>query len=194
MAFRAAVNVRFARPEDSAALLAIYAQYIEKPVTFEYDLPSEAAFAARIRDISQVYPYLVCEEKERIVGYAYAHRAWARAAYQWGAELSVYLDRDCTSRGVGRRLYGALIALLRLQGVRTAYGCVTLPNEKSERLHLGMGFVMNGVFHKAGYKCGQWHDVGWFEKALAPYEADPAPLRSIHEADAEAVAQILKAF
>ena len=43
------MNIRLARPGDSAALLRIYAQYIDTPVTFEYTLPSENEFAAAYR-------------------------------------------------------------------------------------------------------------------------------------------------
>lgn len=68
--------------------------------------------------------------------------------------LSVYLDRSCTSRGLGRRLYGALIDILRLQGIRTVYGCVTVPNEKSEGLHQALGFRRLGTYRSTGYKCG----------------------------------------
>lgn len=38
-------TIRFAAPDDAAALLRIYAQYIETPITFEYTLPSEEEFA-----------------------------------------------------------------------------------------------------------------------------------------------------
>ena len=86
------------------------------------------------------------------MGYAYAHRQAERAAYQWNAELSVYLDRSCTSRGLGRRLYGALIDILRLQGIRTVYGCVTVPNEKSEWLHQSLCFRRLGTYRITGYK------------------------------------------
>ena len=111
------MGFRFAAPADSAALLKIYGEYLDTPITFECALPSEAEFAGRIAAIGQEYPYLVCLEKGRIVGYAYADRQAERAAYQWNAELSVYLDRDCTGRGVGRRLYSALMDILRLQGI-----------------------------------------------------------------------------
>ena len=146
--------MRFASAADAAALLAIYGQYLDTSVTFEQDLPSEAEFARRIGEYGGMHPYLVWEEGGRPVGYAYAHRLGERAAYQWNAELSVYLDRDCTGRGVGRRLYSALMDILRLQGIRTVYGCVTLPNEKSEGLHRTMGFQKLGTYHSAGYKCG----------------------------------------
>ena len=93
-------TIRFAAPDDAAALLRIYAQYIETPITFEYTLPSEEEFARRIRDIQAVYPYLVYIEDGEVLGYAYAHRFQERAAYQWGAELSVYLDRGCTQEKI----------------------------------------------------------------------------------------------
>ena len=61
----------------------------------------------------------------------------------------------------------------------------TLPNEKSEGLHRTMGFHKLGTYHSAGYKCGAWHDVAWFERPIAPYDQDPAPIRSIGEIPAE---------
>ena len=186
------MGIRFAAPEDGAALLRIYAQYIDTPVTFEYALPSREAFTARVAEISREYPYLVWEEGGEIAGYAYAHRQAERAAYQWNAELSVYLDRDHTARGLGRRLYTALLELLRLQGIRTVYGGVTLPNERSQRLHLGLGFRLLGVHRRTGYKCGQWWDVGWYEKAIAPYDPEPAPPRSVRELPAGQVSAVLR--
>lgn len=188
------MTLRFALPCDSPALLAIYAQYIDTPITFEYALPSPQEFSDRIADISRWYPYLVCEEEGHAVGYAYAHRPWPREAYQWNAELSIYLDPSVTSKGLGRRLYLALIGLLRLQGIRTAYGCVTLPNEKSERLHRALGFELIGTYHKAGYKCGQWHDVGWFEKEIVPHDSAPAPILPFPEVPAGQADTILHAF
>ena len=185
---------RFAAPADSAALLKIYGEYLDTPITFECALPSEAEFAGRIAAVGREYPYLVCLEKGRIVGYAYAHRQAERAAYQWNAELSVYLDRSCTSRGLERRLYGALIDILRLQGIRTVYGCVTVPNEKSEGLHAALGFARVATFHAAGFKAGAWHDVAWFEKAIAPYDADPSPIRPFPAVEAADIAAVLERF
>ena len=58
-----------------------------------------------MRDVSQVYPYLVLEEGGSVLGYAYAHPIAQRAAYGWGAELSIYLHPDAAGKGLGRRLY-----------------------------------------------------------------------------------------
>ena len=166
-------------PEDGSQILEIYAQYINTPVTFEYTLPSGREFSRRIDDICRFYPYIVCEEENRIVAYAYAHRHMERAAYQWNAELSVYMDRSFRSKGLGKKLYIMLMEILKLQGVKTVYGGVTAPNPRSEALHNSLGFSILGTYHNAGYKEGKWHDVLWFEKAIGQYDIPPQPIISI---------------
>lgn len=126
------------------------------------------------------------------MGYAYAHRFKERAAYQWGAELSVYVAQGHTSHGVGRKLYGALMELLAIQGVRTVYGIVTVPNEKSEGLHRSMGFQDAGICRNTGYVDGAWRDVQTFEKAIAPYDLDPVPITPFPQLSLELVQSILE--
>lgn len=170
------MKLRFALPEDVPSLLSIYERYISTEITFEYVLPSREEFARRVASISEFYPYLVAEENGTLLGYAYAHRIAERAAYSWGAELSIYLHPDAAGQGLGRRLYGVLMELLRLQGVRTVYGLVSSPNPASEGLHRSLGFRLMGVQQKAGYKNGRWIDLLWFEKSIAPYDPAPAPI------------------
>lgn len=184
--------IRFANEQDANALLAIYAPYVKNTViTFEYEVPDIAEFAGRIREISSFYPYLVCEKEGRIVGYAYAHRHMSRAAYQWGCELSIYLAPNACGLGIGTALYRTLMELLTLQNVRNFYACVTLPNDRSERLHNSLGFTLSGIWHHSGYKLGAWHDVGWYEKAAGNIADAPKPLICIHDLDAETVNTIL---
>lgn len=190
----APMTVRFATEADAESLLAIYAPYIDTAVTFEYTCPTAEEFAGRIRDISAMYPYLVLEEDGHPVGYAYAHRARERTAYDWIVELSVYLDRAYTGRGLGKKLYGLLLDLLRLQGLKTAMGCVAAPNPASEALHAALGFQLVGTSQNAGYKAGKWHDVLWYEKALAPYDVPPAPVIPIGELGPDAVAELLARY
>ena len=173
--------IRLAAPADSSRLLRIYAQYMATPITFECTLPTEQDFAGRIERIAALYPYLVCEENGNAIGFAYAHRPMERAAYQWNAELTVYLDRQAAAKGLGKRLYSVLSAILQLQGVRNMYGCVTVPNAASEGLHRSMGFRLVGIYRNAGFKGGQWHDVAWFEKAIEEFQGTPDPITSIHD-------------
>ena len=75
------MEIRFAGAADAQDLLGLYGQYIDTPITFECALPSRAEFARRIEGIGRAYPYLLCREGERTVGYAYAHRQMEREAY-----------------------------------------------------------------------------------------------------------------
>lgn len=185
--------LRTATPEDAACLRAVYAPYVtDTAITFEYDVPDVEEFRTRIRNICRTYPYLVCEREGRVAGYAYAHRHMERAAYQWNAELSVYVEQSLRGRGLGFALYSALLDLLRLQGVHNVYGCVTTPNPRSEKLHARLGFHLVGVQHAAGYKLGQWHDVSWFEKRLTEATSSPPPIKPFQELDAATTATIFK--
>lgn len=186
--------IRFARAEDAQALLDIYAQYIHTPITFEYELPSAAEFARRISStLADGYPYLVCQDGNEVLGYAYAHRLGERAAYQWNAELSIYLSSRAAGRGLGTALYLTLMDLLRLQGVKTVCGIVTRPNPASEGLHRALGFRLTGVREKAGYKNGTWHDVMWLEKPLGTYGPQPSPVLPVGQLPRDAVERILNA-
>ena len=186
------MKMRFAEENDAPELLAIYAQYMDSAVTFEYELPTVEDFVGRMTGIFEEYPYIVCTEDNLITGYAYAHRFQERAAYQWNAELSVYVDSTCHSRGLGTVLYSALIEILKAQGVRTVYGIVTSPNPKSERLHERLGFELVGTLHSTGCKDGMWHDVNMFVKKIGDYDKDPVPIRKVSELSGECAAIMAK--
>ena len=86
------------------------------------------------------------------MGYAYASKHRERAAYQWSADLSVYIDSDYHRKHIGTVLYTKLLDVLKKQGFHTAFAGVTMPNLKSEEFHLALGFCTLGVFHNVGYK------------------------------------------
>ncbi len=185
--------IRPAGAADALELRAIYAPFVEKTaITFEYETPSPEEFERRIRTIGARFPWLAAEAGGRPAGYAYASVHQERAAYQWDADLSVYLRPEFAGRGLGSVLYGAVIEILRLQGYQNVCGLMTLPNPASERLHLGLDFRLVGISRRAGYKLGGWHDVAWFEKAIGDYPPVPAPPKPVTELDPEILAGILK--
>ena len=51
-------NVRIAARGDAEAMRAVYAPYVETPVTFDTVAPSRAEFAARMADAMVDYPCL----------------------------------------------------------------------------------------------------------------------------------------
>lgn len=176
------MKLRAARPADAAAIAAIYAPYVtDSIVSFETDPPSEAEMRARIEACGDLYPWLVAEEENSILGYAYATAFRPRLAYRYSVETTVYLAAGAGGRGTGHALYGSLIATLVAQGFAQAIGAVTLPNPASVRLHEKLGFAQAGIYRQVGYKQGRWLDVGLWQRALAPATNPPTEPRTVTE-------------
>lgn len=173
---------RLAEPDDGPSVLDVYAPFITDTfVTFECEVPSVSEFRHRMTEIQKKYPWIVWETDGNIAGYAYASSFNARAAYDWSVDYSIYIRAPYQGRGIGKILYFILSGLLQLQGFCNAYAAITMPNEKSERLHQGIGFKPVGVFHDVGYKLGSWHDVKWFELQLQEYPRSPRKPLTIDE-------------
>ncbi|HFR3686722.1 TPA: N-acetyltransferase family protein [Streptococcus suis] len=159
--------MRSARIEDAADLVAIYAPYVEKTaITFETEVPTVEAFASRIEKTLEKFPYLVAVEEGKIVGYAYASTYYARAAYDWTVEFSVYVQKEARGKGIGNLLYTALEEELTVRGFKNFLACIALPNPASIALHEKKGYQQVAHFKKVGYKFGTWHDIVWLQKSL----------------------------
>ena len=184
------LTVRFASLRDAAAIAAIYGPIVEQTaISFETVAPDAAEIARRMTETPADKPYLVAAIDGRVAGYAYASTVRSRAAYRFAAEVTVYVAGDARRLGVGRRLYGALFALLRRQGYRRAFAAIALPNDGSVGLHHAVGFTDAGVLHAAGLKFGCWHDVGVFELTLGLPDVpdrDPLPVTELALADIQA--------
>lgn len=185
------IHIRLADVKDADAILAIYTPYIMTPITFETEVPELDEFKQRIQSFSEFYPYLLCTINDFAVGYAYAHAQMERAAYQWNAELSVYVSQGWTGCGIGMALYTAMLEILHLQGIQNVYGGVTTPNASSEGLHRRLGFKVLGTYAQTGYKSGKWHDVTWFEKSIGEHQINPLQPLSIQRIEMRIVSEIL---
>jgi L-amino acid N-acyltransferase YncA len=186
-------RIRMATAKDASSVLEIYGPFCEdSPVSFETRRPTVEEIELRIREVCEIYPWLVYENGNEVVGYTYASPHHERAAYRWSVDIAIYISETHRGRGVGTALYGALFQILRIQGFVNAYAGITLPNPASLRLHESFGFQLVGVYRKVGYKCGLWHDVAWWALALQP-GANP-PEEPIHLEDALKRANLRKAI
>jgi L-amino acid N-acyltransferase YncA len=169
-------SIRLATERDAEEIAAIYAPNVtDTIISFESEPPTADEMRLRIEGTLERYPWLVCEHRGRLLGYAYAGAHGSRAAYRWSVDVSVYVHEEAHRTGVGRALYTSLFAALDLQGFYNAYAGATLPNPASVGLHESVGFRPVGVYRGVGYKLGAWHDVGWWQLPLRERVADPDP-------------------
>ena len=170
------VAVRVARARDAAAVAAIYAPIVRDTfISFETQAPDAAEMSRRIGSTLATHPWLVAESADgEVLGYAYASKHQERGAYRWSVNVTAYLAEPARGQGLGRRLYGVLLPLLRRQGFHSAFAGIALPNASSVSLHEAVGFEVLGVYRDVGFKLGAWRDVGWWSLALSQDDAPPA--------------------
>jgi len=159
--------IRRCTATDASAVARIYNYYIrETVITFEEEPVSDAEMERRISEITTRFPWLVWEDDEGVVAYAYAARWKSRAAYRHSVEATIYLDRNVTGRGIGTRLYAALIAELRRLDIHCVVGGAALPNAASVALHEKLGFTKVAEFAEIGRKHGKWVNVAYWQLIL----------------------------
>ena len=116
--------LRAATPADAAAIAGIYNHYIlNTVVTFEEEALPVEEMARRITEtLADGNPWFVWEEGDRILGYAYAGKWKSRCSYRFSVETTVYLDPGATGRGLGTKLYRALIDRYRNTKIHAIIG------------------------------------------------------------------------
>ena len=159
--------LRIATEDHIPAILEIYTPYIlESTATFEYTAPTLEEFTQRFRSVTAQHPWLVWEEEGRVLGYAYASPPYTRAGYAWCAEPSIYLLPEAQGRGIGKRLYRALEAILSLQGYHILYALITAENAGSLAFHRSLGYTQRAEFPDCAVKFNRWIGLIWMEKRL----------------------------
>jgi L-amino acid N-acyltransferase YncA len=161
--------IRNATENDAEAITGIYNHYISNTViTFEEAVVAAPDIAQRIRAIQTAgLPWLIAEENNTLIGYAYASPWHYRSAYQFSVETSVYLDPKSSGKGWGIKLYHALFSALEKTNIHTVISGIALPNPASIALHEKFGMIKTAHFNEVGYKLNRWVDVGYWQLNLA---------------------------
>ena len=87
--------IRNVAVSDAEKIASIYNRYIENStVTFETNPVTPQDVSIRIREVTDSYPWIVCEESNEVIGYTYAAKWKERASYRYSVETAIYLDSE----------------------------------------------------------------------------------------------------
>lgn len=177
------MQIRLANRDDITAILAISNWAAEHTAAnFAIEPETREAWLASWDQTHRMHPWLVAEgDGSHVIGFAKASPHRSRCAYEWSAEVSVYVDAKHHGKGVGTALYARLIEILKAQNYVTLLAGITVPNPASEALHKAFGFRRVGCFERVGWKFNAWHDVSYWELILQDRTAPPVKLRPVEE-------------
>ena len=161
------ITVRFATPEDAAAISTIYNQGIEDRVATLETAPRSADERRQWMAVRGArHPVIVAEQTGSVIGWGSLNPFNPRPAYDHVADFSVYVERGWRGKGVGRRLLERLIALARQLGYHKMVLAAFPSNTPGMALYERVGFATVGVYREQGRLDGAWVDVVIMEKLL----------------------------
>ena len=156
--------IRYVRKEDAEQLVNIYNYYIENTtITFETEKIDTAEMENRIKKKVLDNPWIVYEEGNKILGYAYVGEFNSKEAYNKTREVTIYVEKDEVGKNIGTKLMRALIEKCKEYEFHLLISIITVPNMKSEVLHERFNFEKVGVIKEAGFKMDKWLDVSYWQ-------------------------------
>lgn len=174
------IELRAATTKDAAAIASIYAPYVvTNAVSFEITAPDAKEVRARIAGSIGQYPWIVATDPTSgvVLGYAYAKALRPGEPYRFAAEVAVYAAGDLEGQGIRRQLMASLLATLTEQNFTQAIVTLLTPNDKLIQFYEACGFRRAGAYGEVGFKNGQWHDVGLWQRELSSAGVPPEELK-----------------
>lgn len=160
-------TIRTAEAADLVAVADIYAQSVRTSVaTFDVEEPPPAYWQAKLDSTSVGDHFLVACDRDEVLGFAYSGPFRPRPAYGRTRETSVYLALAAAGDGLGTRLYGGLLDMLRQDQVHLVVAVVAQPNPASNALHRRLGFTEVGTLDEVGFKFGRYVSTTWWQLRL----------------------------
>lgn len=99
------INIRQATIDDLPQIVTIYNQAV--PSHIVTDDSSPISIASRKKWFTQfdpTHPLWVAEENNHVCGWCALENFFAHPAYQFSAEIAIYLDKQWQQQGLGKRL------------------------------------------------------------------------------------------
>ena len=101
---------------DVEELLDIYNYYVlNSIITFDIEPLTLEIFKEKVERISKIYPFIVFEENNEILGYAYGSQWRPKPAYNHTVESTVYIKHNTQGKQIGTKLYAELLKQLKLK-------------------------------------------------------------------------------
>jgi phosphinothricin acetyltransferase len=159
------VKIRPATENDLPAINDIYNEAVlTTTATFDTQPRTLAVQREWLTAHNDLYPVLVADVEQAVVGWASLSRWSPKPGYAPTAEVSLYVSSIYRGNGFGKTLMAEILVAGEQSGFHTVLARIVEGNEASIRLHHSFGFELVGVIREVGQKFGRWLDVYLMQK------------------------------
>ena len=160
--------IRPATSGDIANITAIWNPAIrESLATFNnVEKTAEDIEDSIIQKTAANHAFLVAEENEALLGFAYYGQFRGGIGYARTMENTIYLAADAAGRGVGRALMGALEDHARSACAHLMFAGVCAENTEGLAFHKAVGYTEVARLAEVGRKFNRWLDLVLLQKQL----------------------------
>jgi L-amino acid N-acyltransferase YncA len=162
------VTIRLATIGDAERICQIYNhEVLTSTATFDLVPRSLDEQEAWIAERTGAFAALVAVDASgALLGFGSLSPYKERAAYRTSVEDSVYVDRTCHGRGVGKLIVSELLGVAALSGFHTVFARIEAGGVASRALHASCGFELVGIEREVGRKFHRWLDVAIMQRLL----------------------------
>ena len=131
----------------------------------EKKMPEE--FFGSLLEMSKGYPAYAIKLQEKIIAFCFLRAFHPFPVFHETAEISYFIDKAYTGRGLGKTILKKLEFEGREVGISTILASISSENTSSIAFHLKNGFSECGRFPGVGKKFNKAFDMVWMVKKTA---------------------------
>lgn len=102
-----------------------------------------------------------------LCGYVLLTQHKVRQAFDFTAEVTLYLKHDCTGRGIGTRSLEFIEQYARTTDIHVLVSTISGENDSSCRLFQKQGYEKCAHYREVGYKFDRWVDLVVYQKIIS---------------------------
>lgn len=147
-----------------AGVLRVLNHHIARSFAAYRSAPGDEALFERYLELAENHPaYVVVDDDEGVVGFAFTHAYHAARGFARVAEVTYFLLPNHTRKGLGTELLELLVRDAKAAGVTSLLAQMSSLNHEGRRFHEQRGFRTCGTLEQVGEKFGQIFDVVWMQ-------------------------------
>lgn len=158
------IIIREFEEEDFENIRTIFNQYAEEG--YSVLAPNSLDVYGFNLLIENARTIFVMEKDDMIIGFGYIGKYKRYKNFDATGVLTYFIVREYTAKGLGTKLFNALIELGKKLGITNYLANVTSKNIQSLNFHRKMGFKEVGYFKNVFKKFNEQIDIVWFQKQI----------------------------